>query len=80
MNSSRIYGGLLCGGIILVFIFFLAGVFQQNYWALAIPVMLGFLGVLGLGFWVGWTILTIRIDAPAPGSAQGRTQDSEKSE
>ena len=75
MNSSRIYGGLLCGGIILATIFFLIGIFQKNYWAIAIPVMLGFLGILCLGFWVGWTIMTIKIDVPAPEATQESTTD-----
>ena len=75
MNSSRIYGAILCGGIILASILFLIGVFQKNYWAVAIPVTLGFLGILGLGFWVGWTILTIKIDVPAPEGTQESTAD-----
>jgi hypothetical protein len=29
-------------------------------------VAIGFLGVLGLGFWIGWTILTIKTTPPAP--------------
>jgi hypothetical protein len=28
--------------------------------------MVGFLGVLGMGFWIGWTILTIKTTPPAP--------------
>jgi hypothetical protein len=69
-NSSRFYGALLCGGISLVIIVFLIGIFQKNYWALAIPVMLGFLSVMSLGFWVGWTILTIKIDVPTAEETQ----------
>ena len=74
-NSSRIYGTLLCVGIVFVAVVFLIGIFQKNYWAIAIPVMLGFLTVLGLGFWVGWTIMTIRIDIPAPDETQESKDD-----
>ena len=66
MDTSRFWGAVLCLVIAVVAIIFLWGVSVQSYWALAIPVMIGFLGVLGLGFWIGWTILTIKTTPPAP--------------
>lgn len=65
-DSSRFWGAMLCLAITVVAIVFLWGIFVRNYWALAIPVMIGFLGILGLGFWIGWTILTIKTTPPAP--------------
>jgi hypothetical protein len=65
VDTSRVWGALLCGAIIIVAIVFLWGVSLQSYWALAIPVIIGFLGVLALGFWIGWTILTIKTTPPA---------------
>lgn len=65
-DTSRLWGGILCLGILGVAIVFLWGISVQNYWALAIPVAVGFLGILGLGFWIGWTILTIRTTPPTP--------------
>jgi len=65
-DTSRFWGALLCLAILVVAIFFLWGLSVQSYWALAIPVLIGFLGVLGLGFWIGWTILTIKTTPPAP--------------
>jgi hypothetical protein len=56
---------LLCAAIIVVALIFLWGVWAQSYWALAIPVMVGFLGILAMGFWIGWTILTIKTAPPA---------------
>jgi hypothetical protein len=67
-NYSRLYGGLICFGILLIGLVFVAGILYQSYWAVAIPVALGFLTILGLGFWVGWTIMTIRIESPTPTS------------
>lgn len=64
-DTSRIWGGILCLAIIVVAIVFLWGVSLQNYWALAIPVIIGFLGIMALGFWIGWTILTIKTSPPA---------------
>jgi SAM-dependent methyltransferase len=63
-DTSRVWGGLLCAAIIGVAILFLWGISLQNYWALAIPVIIGFLGILALGFWIGWTILTIKTTPP----------------
>jgi hypothetical protein len=65
-DSSRFWGGLLCLAIVIVALVFLWGISAQSYWALAIPVAVGFLGILGLGFWIGWTILTIKTTPPTP--------------
>ena len=64
VDSSRFLGGLLCAAIAIVAVIFLWGISAQSYWALAIPVMAGFLGVLAMGFWIGWTILTIKTVPP----------------
>lgn len=66
MQRSRIVGGLICLGTILVGIAFIWGIALQNYWAIAIPVIIGFLGVLALGFWIGWTMAVTEIEAPKP--------------
>jgi len=70
-DTSRVWGGLLCLAIVIVAVVFLWGISFQSYWALALPVMAGFLGVLAMGFWIGWTILTIKTTPPAaePSSA-----------
>ncbi len=70
-NTSRVWGGLLCAAIVIVAIFFLWGISLQSYWALAIPVIVGFLGVLALGFWIGWTIVTIKTEPPAAEPSSG---------
>lgn len=62
-SYSRIQGFLLCLGVIVAAILFLWGVFSKSYWALAIPVGIGFLWLLGLGFWIGWNILTIKVES-----------------
>ena len=85
-DASRFLGGLLCAAIVTVALIFLWGIWAQSYWALAIPVMIGFLGILAMGFWIGWTILTIKTVPPVaessppspPGS--GEVQRSSKEE
>ena len=75
-DTSRVWGGLLCVAIVLVALAFLWGISLQSYWALALPVMAGFLGILAMGFWIGWTILTIKTappvaEASSPTSGEG---------
>jgi hypothetical protein len=66
-DQSRNQGGLICIGAVVVGALFLLGLARESYWALAIPVALLVSFVLGLVFWVGWTIATIRVEPePAP--------------
>lgn len=62
---SRVQGLALCLGTFFAAFLFLVGVFTKNWWALAIPVGIGFLWLLGLGFWIGWTLLTIQVEPQA---------------
>lgn len=75
MQRSRIVGGLICLGTILVGIAFIWGIALQSYWAIAIPVIIGFLGVLALGFWIGWTMAVTEIEAPKPELTEESTPD-----
>jgi hypothetical protein len=63
-DKSRAYGLLICIATVVGAIFFIWGIKNQSYWAVAIPVCIGFLTVLGLAFWIGWTIVTIKSDIP----------------
>jgi len=66
-DQSRAQGGLICIGAVVVGALFLIGLANHSYWAVAIPVALFVAFVLGLVFWVGWTIATIRVEPePAP--------------
>jgi len=84
-DSSRTQGGLICVGVVLVGAWFLVGLLQESYWALAIPVALLTFFALGLVFWVGYTIATIQVEPfdegegqpPAPPEA---TPDAEASD
>jgi hypothetical protein len=59
------YGGLICLGVIAFGLWFAIGVFKGSYVALAIPVTLITLTLLGLIFWIGYTIWSIKIEPPA---------------
>ena len=65
-------GGLVCLGAALGAALFLYGIAVGSYWALALPLAVGVLFVLGLVFWIGWTILTVHVEAEgAPLDAAG---------
>ena len=64
-DSSRTQGGLICMGAALVGLVFLIGLIKGAWWAVAIPVGILLAFVLGLTFWVGWTIATVQVE-PEP--------------
>ena len=61
-DSSRTQGGLICVAVFVVGALFLLGLLQNSYWAIALPVAVLVFFVLGLTFWVGYTIATIRVE------------------
>ena len=76
-ESSRTQGLLICAGSVLAGVLFLVGLLSGSWWAVAIPVGVLLAFVLGLTFWVGWTIATVRVEpepdpdaeSPAAGAA-----------
>jgi SAM-dependent methyltransferase len=63
-ESSKIQGLAICLGSAVAAILFLVGIAAKSYWALAIPVGIGLFWLLGLVFWIGWTLLTLRTKPP----------------
>ena len=57
---ARKAGGAVCVTSVVLALAFLAGVWERSYWALALPVAVAVLGVLGMVFHIGWAILTQR--------------------
>ncbi len=50
----------ICAASVVLGCVFLAGVIAQSYWALALPVTLAVLGLLGMVFWIGLAIVLQR--------------------
>jgi hypothetical protein len=76
-DSTRVQGGLICAAVIALALSFVVGLLRESYWALAVPVTVAVAFVLGLSFWVGWTIATIRVepeDADAEGGEPGEAR------
>jgi len=68
-DDSRAQGGLICVAVVVLGALFAVGLLHESYWALALPVAALTFFVLGLAFWVGWTIATIQVD-PEPEPAE----------
>jgi hypothetical protein len=77
-ERSRILGGLVCLGAVAGGALFLYGIATKSYWALALPLAALVLFVLGLVFWIGWTIATVQVEAEGDplgtGGGGGATQ------
>ncbi len=79
---ARVGGTILCLAALAVAAVFLWGVYQGGqwgYWAIAIPVTVGFLAILALLFWIGWTMLTSEAEVTAlPPSQEGASKTTGK--
>jgi hypothetical protein len=74
-DSSRAQGGLICVGAVIVAAVFLFGLLAGAWWAVAIPVGILLAFVLGLTFWVGWTIATVEVEPePDPDAEAAETE------
>lgn len=66
-DASRNQGWAICIGSALLAFLFIVGILNGSYWAIALPVAVLTLFVLGLAGWVGYTIATIQVDPdPVP--------------
>ncbi len=82
-DASRTQGWAICIGAGVLALLFVIGALNGSYMALAIPVAVLTLFVLGLTAWVGYTIATIQVEAepvpemddelPAPSDAASNT-------
>ncbi len=61
-DSSRTQGSVICVAVLELALWFLAGLLQQSYWAIAIPVAIVVFFALGLSFWIGYTIATVQVE------------------
>ena len=75
-DSSRTQGGLICIAVVIAAAWFLLGLLQGSYWALAIPVALAVLGMCGMVFWIGWAIVTQRTTLPEAEAGENTGEDA----
>ncbi|MGB2854567.1 MAG: hypothetical protein WBC55_08985 [Dehalococcoidia bacterium] len=74
MQKSRVVGGLICLIMAVAGLAFVWGIVVESYWAVAIPVIIGFLGMLSLGFWIGWTMAVTKIEPPPEATEESTPQ------
>lgn len=77
-DSSRTQGGLICIGVVVLGAWFLLGLLQESYWAIALPVAILVFFALGLTFWIGYTIATIRVEPIDEPDAGGSPPESDE--
>lgn len=73
---SRIGGALVCLGSLAAAGVFAWGIYLRNYWAIAIPVILIALVILGLGFWIGLAMAMGEPDISLPPPKEQGTHPS----
>lgn len=72
---SRIGGGLIMVLAVVFTVVLLWGIALGSYWAVAIPVAVGFLGVMALAFWIGWTMAVTETEFPETQIEEERPAD-----
>ena len=70
---------MICIAVAILGAWFLLALLQQSYWAIALPVAIFVFFVLGLTFWIGYTIATIHVEPfeqaePPPASEAATTR------
>lgn len=71
---SRIMGLFICAVAAGAAVAFFWGLSLRSYWAIAVPVAMVTLALLGLVFWIGWTLLAGEMAAIPP--SPPRKEDS----
>lgn len=77
-DDSRAQGGLICVAVVVVGALFAAGLLRGSYLALAVPVAILTFFALGLAFWVGWTIATIRVEPEPDAPEESASEPAER--
>ena len=96
MSKDQAIGGLIFIVCVVLIIGYIAGMFLYDpyikdvidlgsasgvrYWLVAIPVLVAFVAVLGIGAWIGWTMATTPPPKPIEEIEAEEKKEEEKSE
>jgi len=74
VSKDQAIGGVICLVCVLVAVFYIVGLFgyelliqpwlnigsfaEVKFWLIAVPVLVGFVAILAIGAWIGWTMAT----------------------
>jgi hypothetical protein len=66
MDKARLGGMLICIVAVALLVLFYVGLGTSGwgFWAVAIPVAIGVTLVMLLGIWIGWTMLSTKVELP----------------
>ena len=81
MDKARLGGFLICVVAVAVLVAFYVGLLTSGwgFWTIAIPVAIGFTLVMVLGLWIGWTMLSTKVELP-PAEEEEETTDTTAAE
>ena len=89
MNKDQTIGGVIFLVCVAIAIFYVATLFYPEwlgilgikaagadvqFWAIAIPVLIAFVAIMGIGAWIGWTMAT----TPPPKPIEEITSETEE--
>ena len=88
MNKDKALGFLIFLACTVIAILYAVGLFLPyfedfRFWVIATPVLVGFVAILGIGAWIGWTMATTPPPKPIEEMAseeEGKEKASDKKE
>lgn len=83
MNKDKALGFLIFLACAVIAILYTIGLFLPyfegfRFWVVAIPVFVGFVAILGIGAWIGWTMATTPSPKPIEEMASEEEEGKEK--
>jgi zinc transporter ZupT len=83
MNKDKALGFLIFLACAVIAILYTIGLFLPylegfRFWVVAIPVFVGFVAILGIGAWIGWTMATTPPPKPIEEMASEEEEGKEK--
>jgi hypothetical protein len=79
MSKNQAIGVIIFSVCVIIAILYTVGLFLPvfegfRFWIVAIPVLIGFIAILAIGVWIGWTMAT----TPPPKPTEEITSETEE--
>jgi len=83
VSKDQSIGGFICIICVTVAVAYIAALFWPalepiRIWLIAAPVLIGFVAILGIGAWIGWTMATTPPPKPIEDLQLEETQESKE--
>jgi phosphate/sulfate permease len=68
-NKDQVIGAVIAAVCVVTAVAYVAALFWPTleairFWLVAVPVLIAFIAVLGIGAWIGWTMATTPLPKP----------------